>query len=269
MTFSADLPMYDLPEMANANAGFLRVLRELMIGHGVEVGTCPPDDVTCHDPERLSHKVIFTQMCGYPLFKECRDQGHVLATPRYAMAGCDGPYHRSFFIVRVDDRAERLDDLRGRVFGCNSLRSNTGMNLPRLSIAQIADRKRFFSSVVVTGGHLQSLEQLHAGSVDLCAIDCVTWGFLERFRPGLTGRGRILAETAPSPSLPFVTASATSQQARAALRLALDEIFAATRYIDMRAALAMRGIVHLDDAAYVQLLDYERQAEALGYPVLE
>lgn len=269
MTFSADLPMYDLPELADANAKFLRVLRERLIGYGVEVGACPSADAIRRDPERLGRDVIFTQMCGYPLFKECRDQGHVLATPCYGLAGCDGPYHRSFFIVRADEPAARLDDLRGRVFGCNSLRSNTGMNLPRLSLARIADRTRFFSRVVVTGGHLQSLEQLCLGSIDLCAIDCVTWGFFERFRPGLTARGRILAETAPSPSLPFVTASATSQRARAALRLALDEIFAEPRYVDMRAALAIQGVAYLGDAAYEQLLDYERQAEALGYPVLQ
>ena len=269
MTSSASLPMYDLPEMADANVEFWRVLCELLVGHRVDVGDCAFDLTSRGDPDRSGKNVIFTQTCGYPLFKHCRDQWHVLATPCYAMAGCEGPYHRSFFIVRTDDRATQLDDLRGRVFGCNSLRSNTGMNLPRLSLAHIANRKRFFSNVVVTGSHLQSLERLCSGSIDLCSVDCVTWGFLERFRPGLTARARILAETASSPSLPFVTASATSRHDKAALRDALDEMFAEPRTVDTLTPLAMCGVAHLDDATYEHLLEYERQATALGYPVLE
>jgi ABC-type phosphate/phosphonate transport system substrate-binding protein len=260
--------MYDLAELADANAAFLRALRQRLLARGVDVGGRHSDATTRHDPERLGPNVLFTQMCGYPLFKYCRDEGDVLATPCYEMAGCDGPYHRSFFIVRADDHAAHLDDLRGRVFGCNSLRSNTGMNLPRLSLARIADRKPFFSRVVVTGSHLQSLEQLGAGSIDLCAIDCVTWGFLARFRPALTARGRILAETVSSPSLPFVTAATTNGPAKAALRHALVEIFAEPRYLAVRDALALCGVAHLESAAYEQVLHHERQAAALGYPVL-
>ena len=52
-----------------------------------------------------------------------------------------GSTHRAFFMVRVDDPAERLDDLRGRIFGCNSLLSNSGRNLPRLSLARTVGRK--------------------------------------------------------------------------------------------------------------------------------
>ena len=128
-------------------------------------------------------------------------------------------------IVRAGDRAATLDDLRGRVFGCNSRRSNTGMNLPRLSLARIADRRRFFSNVVVTGGHLHSLELLSAGSIDLCSVDCVTWVLPGAFPAGDdSAKGAFSQRRFPSPSLPFVTTSATSSQAKAALRQALHQI---------------------------------------------
>ena len=35
--------MYDLPELADANAGFLRALRKLLISHGVDVADCAWD----------------------------------------------------------------------------------------------------------------------------------------------------------------------------------------------------------------------------------
>jgi len=90
-------------------------------------------------PEGIGPDVLFTQMCGYPLYKVFRDQGTVLATPSFAFAGCEGPNHCAFFMVRAKGPAERLEDLRGRVFGCNSRLSNSGMNLPRLTLARIAE----------------------------------------------------------------------------------------------------------------------------------
>lgn len=266
MTFSASLPMYDLPEMARANSDFWRVLRERLVEHGLTVGSCELDRKPRAD--RMGTNALFSQTCGYPLVTHLRGQASVLATPCYAMPGCEGPYHRAFFVVRADERATSLGELRGRIFGCNSLRSNTGMNLPRLSLARIADRQRFFSDVVVTGSHVRSLEQLVSGYVDACSIDCVTWGFLQRYRPGLTSQGRILAETARSPSLPFVTSAATSDQDRAILRQALGEIVADPRYTEIRSTLALTGVADLDVAAYEHLLEYEQQAAALGYPEL-
>ena len=95
-----------------------------------------------------------------------------------------GSTHRAFFMVRADDPGRAcLEDLRGRIFGCNSLLSNSGMNLPRLSLARIAGGKPFFSSVVMTGGHVASLERLDDGRIDICSIDNVTWGFFEKVPP--------------------------------------------------------------------------------------
>src|ERR1700691_333517 len=101
----------------------------------------------------------------------------MLATPHYALPGSAGSTPRAFFMVRADDSDECLEDLRRRIFACNSLLSNSGMNLPRLSLARIAGGKPFFSSVVMTGGHVASLERLDDGRIDICSIDNVTWGF--------------------------------------------------------------------------------------------
>ena len=113
-------------------------------------------------------------------------------------------------MVRSYDEAKSLQDLRGRIFGCNCLLSNSGMNLPRLSLARIAGGKPFFSSVVMTGGHVASLDRLLDRIIDVCSIDNVTWGFFHKFRPDAAARFRVLDETVSSPSLPFVTSVAAS-----------------------------------------------------------
>ncbi|MEH2549780.1 ABC-type phosphate/phosphonate transport system substrate-binding protein [Bradyrhizobium sp. AZCC 2262] len=242
--------MYALPEMEAANAAFLAVLQQRLRARGI--------------PE-----ISFTQVCGYPLFKHDRDRYRMLATPHYAMPGCVGSSHRAFFMVRANDPAQRLEDLRGHVFGCNSLLSNSGMNLPRLSLARIAGGKPFFSAVVMTDAHVTSLERLHEGSIDICSVDNVTWGFYKKFRPVAAARFRILDETVSSPSLPFVTSANTTETEAVALAETLYEITRDPQLAHIREALELTGLSVPDVAAYERLADYEREAAELGFPEIK
>jgi ABC-type phosphate/phosphonate transport system substrate-binding protein len=209
---------------------------------------------------------LFTQVCGYPLLKYHRGQYRILVTPHYAMPGCAGPNHRAFFVVRADDLARALEDMHGRIFGCNSLRSNSGMNLPRLSLARIARGERFFSSVVMTGAHVASLQLLDEGSIDICSIDNVTWGFFKKFRPIAAQRYRILDETVASPSLPFVTSTKTTDSNAAALVETLYKILSDPQIRHVGAELHLTDLSAPDLAAYQRLAEYEREAAELGYP---
>ncbi len=259
------LPMYVLPEMAAANARFWEELRLRLGQRGIETSDVAFDNGRRPVPEGIGPEVFFTQICGYPLFKRYRNQGRMLASPCYSFPGCDGPTHRAYFMVRSDDRAKRLEDLRGGVFGCNSLLSNSGMNLPRLSLARLAGGKPFFSSVVMTGGHVASLDRLLDGTIDVCSIDNVTWGFFQKFRPDAATRFRILDETVSSPSLPFVTSSTTGEAEVAILTEALNELFADPSTAQIRETLELADIAVPDVEAYERLAVYEREAAKLGY----
>jgi ABC-type phosphate/phosphonate transport system substrate-binding protein len=261
--------MYPFPEAAPATAAFWNALRERLATRGLDIRDVVFEDPLAHVPEGVGPSVLFTQFCGYPLFKAFRDKGTVLATPSFVFAGCEGPNHCAFFMVRANDPAGCLEDMRGRVFGCNSRLSNTGMNLPRLTLARIAGGRPFFRKVVVTDGHLASLEHLHREAVDLCAIDCVTWGLFRKFRPKDAMRYRILAQTAPSPSLPYVTSAAADARAVVTLRDSLDELFADPATARIRDTLGLTAISVLNSSAYERLQDYEKEAADLGYPNLE
>lgn len=263
---TASLPMYLLPEMVTANAAFWVQLQLRLGNKGIDTSDIVFDNGRQPVPDGIEPEVIFTQICGYPLFKRYRDQGRMLVSPCYNFAGCDGPTHRAYFMVRADDRAGDLKDLRGRIFGCNSLLSNSGMNLPRLSLARIAEGRPFFSSVVMTGGHVASLDRLLDRTIDVCSIDNVTWGFFRKFRPGAAARFRVLDETPPSPSLPFVTSSTTSELDWAIIVDALKEIFADPQTLQTRRALELADIAIPEVTAYERLAAYEREAAELGYP---
>ena len=221
-----------------------------------------PETLTNH-PYNLDHiapDTVFAQTCGYPLFRSLRGQAVMLGIPRYAFEGCEAATHRGAFIVRADDPARKLAAMRGKVFGCNADYSNTGMNLPRLSLARVAGGPRFFSHVQRTGSHHESLRQLARGLIDLCSVDCVTWGLLQRHMPEVTAGLRVLDWTELSPCLPFVTSVATPHPLAAGI--------SANLLGQTEPGLGLVDVGPPDLAAYAVLADYEREAIEQGYPVL-
>jgi len=271
-SLAVSLPMYNLPELRAANASFWQALRCLLIEAGLkdvpealifERGPVPP---------RLEPELLFSQTCGYPLETVFKGQAIRLGAPLYDAPGCamapDGPTHRAFFLVRANSPAQTLADLKGGVFLLNSPHSNSGMNLPRRALAELADGKPFFRQVIETGGHPASLVRLIHGEGDVASIDCVTYAFWKHYRPEAAARVRVLAETPISPAIPFVTSIATSPATIDLLRTALDALASEPRYETVRADLKIAGIADVPDAAYAGLLEYEREAAARGYPAL-
>jgi ABC-type phosphate/phosphonate transport system substrate-binding protein len=264
----ASLPMYNFPEMRSSNAQFWEALRGLLLESGLS--DVPETLLFERGPvsARLEGEMLFSQTCGYPLETVFKGQAVRLGAPVYDVPGCAGATHCAFFVVRADAPAQCLDDLRGGVFLLNSPLSNSGMNLPRRALADIAGGKPFFHQVIDTGGHPASLERLVRGDGDVASIDCVTYAFWRRYRPETAAGVRVLGATPPSPSIPFVTSIATPAPTVPILRAALHRVATEPRYAAARSGLKIVGIEDVPDDAYRGLLDYEKEAAALGYPQL-
>jgi len=265
---SASLPMYNLPEMRPVNAALWDALRGLLAEAGV--GGLPEtlDFARPPVPEHIGPEVVFSQTCGYPLETIYRGQAIKLGTPCYGVRGCDGPTHCGLFVVPAGSRAESVEDLRGGTFLLNSRHSNSGMNLPRRRLAELAGGRPFFARVIETGSQPGNLDRIAKNEADATAVDCVTYAFWSRHRPDAARATRVLAETPPSPAIPFVTSAATHPETVAALRTALHKLAREPRFAAVRDGLYLEDIVESPEARYAVLLDYEREAGALGYPVL-
>ena len=205
----AALPMYDFPALHAVTDAFWSAIAARLRAAGVaDVPTALTRDMghvdTWRDP-----RLLLGQACQYPLAKSWHEAVQLLAIPAYAAPGCDGSRYRSAIIVRAEDPARRLEDLRGRRCAVNERDSNSGSNLLRAAIAPLARQGRFFSSVELTGGHLQSAQSVAAGTADVAAIDCVSYAHIGRFYSQLTARLRILDWTPSSPGLPYITARAS------------------------------------------------------------
>jgi ABC-type phosphate/phosphonate transport system substrate-binding protein len=273
MVLTASLPMYNLPEMRAANAAFWAALRGLLVEAGAPAPAEPllPRDLVADRkpvPERIGPEVLFSQTCGYPLETIFRSQAVKLGAPCYAVGGCDGPTHCGVFIVPAASPARTLADLRGKTFLYNSRHSNSGMNLPRRALAELAGGKPFFAAVTETGSHPGNLDRIARDEADATVVDNVTYAFWQRHRPAAAAHTRILAQTPPSPAIPFVTSVATPPATVTVLRAALQQIARDPRFAAVRADLLITDIVDVPEARYRALLDYEAEAAALGYPVL-
>jgi ABC-type phosphate/phosphonate transport system substrate-binding protein len=263
----AALPMYDFPEIAAANEAFWRSIARRLRAQGLEA------------PERLERgrslaalwrdsQLLFAQACGYPYAKGLSDTVVLIATPQYAFSGCDGASHLSFIVSRADDPRRSLEAFRGSVAAVNGFDSNSGMNLFRATIAQVARGATFFGAVVTTGSHVASLEAVAKSRADLAAVDCVTFGLAKRLKPRLVEPVRIVAESPLSPGLPFIASARLPDTTVAAVRNALASAMADGKLAETLRTLGLVGLDVTAPADYERVLEIERAAEAAGYPEL-
>jgi len=263
----AALPMYDLPELHEANDALWASLRDRLSGHGVSapeaLDRTLPLDVLWRHPG-----LLLAQTCGYPLGKSLHDKVRLIGTPRYTAQGCEGPFHRSVVVVRAGDKAESLLDLKGQRCAVNALDSNTGMNLLRAEIAPLAKGRPFFASVLVTGAHLESARAVLEGDADVAAIDCVTWAHLRRHRQALTRRLRILAWTARTPGLPLIAAPDHPHLVYRALIIALEGAMEDPALKAARRVLMIEGVSALPLPHYRAAIHLEDLAVRQAYPTL-
>ena len=265
----ASLPMYDLPEIRVRTDRLWAAIAEEMRGLGMPEVPDTLERPADHRDAWRPPGLLLSQSCGYPVATALRRAVRVVATPHYAATGCDGLRYRSAIVARASSRMTILDDLRGTVCAFSARDSQSGYNALRAAVAPVANGRPFFSATIGTGSHALSIDAVRRERADVCAVDCVTWALLSRYRPPSLSGLVVLAHTEPAPGLPFVTAGCCSDAAVETIRDALDRAFSRPDLAETRAALLLGGVSASSLETYEPLLEMERAAVALGYPDLE
>ncbi|MEB0075796.1 PhnD/SsuA/transferrin family substrate-binding protein [Pseudomonas sp. CCI3.2] len=257
----AALLMYTAPDrLREANEAWLtRTLQRLGI-------TRDEADHPTLMPLWLSSNLLLTQTCGYPLMTSLRGKVRLIGRPDYRLAHSANGGHCSLLLVRDDDSRTELEQFRGSHGLINNEDSNSGMNLLRHRLAPLQRDGRFFSAVSLTGGHRESLRWLREKRGDLAAIDSVTYDYLARDASAELNGLRILARSAISPTLPYIGAvslsAADAERIRDAMNLALQDL------PEVAATLAIHSVLPTTEEDYQVLLGYQREAQVLGFAVL-
>ncbi len=259
MTYPIAFPMYSLHRPDGE--ALLRALQHLLAERGI--ATAPVqvgDNLLAH---WLSDDVLFSQTCGFPLVTRLPEV-QLVGGFHYSAPGCEGISYRSFLVARMEDKHRQLADFRGRRVVCNSMDSQSGYNVLMKMITPLATDGAFFSRVLLSGSHYASLRELHKGTADIAAIDCVTWALIRRHHPMLLDGLVIIDQSPLAPGLPLITSRRTSPQTLALLRDALAELVSNTAYQSICAALFITGFSEVARETYDVLLDWRNAAMARG-----
>ena len=260
------LPMYN--QQPEACRAFWRGLETHMRRaglHDLPEEMIEPQDLYLH---WLDPSLLLSHTCGYPLSHALADKVRLVGVPVYSAAGVGKGFYTSRIVVRDDDPARAIGDLRGRCAAFNARDSHSGYNALRALVAPHAVDGRFFGATIESGAHVQSLALLQAGTVDVAAIDCVTYALVSDAMSQTVSGLRTLCFTAKAPSPPLITSSSTTLDEVERLQRAFAAACADPELAGCRAALRLEGLEILRPEDYLVCRDVEAQAVAQGYPVL-
>ena len=263
----AALPMYDFAELTAWHDALWHAIAMRLRNAGVMAPLTltrdrGPIDLWQHP------RLLLGQGCEYPIATSFFRFVRPVATPRYAVPGCDGARYRSAIVVRHDDAAQNLAQLHGRRCVINEVDSNSGMNLLRAVIAPLSGGQPFFATVERSGAHRRSAAMVAEGLADVAALDCVSYAHFRLLEPKTVSRLRVLAWTDPSPSLPYITARATDAATLAALRASLASVMSDAALEPVRRRLFLDGFDFAPAEDYAAVMALAQRARDHGYPVL-
>jgi phosphonate transport system substrate-binding protein len=134
-------------------------------------------------------KVDFAWICDYP-YVVLKNDVRLLAVA----LNQGRPTYRSYLIVPArDTRTRSISDLKGAVFAYADPYSNTGYLAPRYEIKQGGhDPGAFFKRTFFTWSHRKAIEAVAAGLAQGASVDSYVWGVLNRVRPDITAKTRIV-----------------------------------------------------------------------------
>src|SRR6185436_4241712 len=192
-------PLYDFPELAQANATFWGAVIERA---GLPRAASVARGGAWNAP-------TLAQVCAYGFVTALSGRARLVGTPSYRARGADGPFLRSAVLVRANDPALGLADLRGRICAFDQ-GDAASRNLLRAETAVLSREGGFFGRMMPTGGPLAAINSLVEDEADAVLIDGAALAHVQRLHSALAARLRLILWTARGPGPPLVTSAPAS-----------------------------------------------------------
>lgn len=218
------------------------------------------------DSALLDDQLDLAFICGLPFiqnYQAAPDQFSTLFAP--VMQGTrykNKPIYFSDVIATTNSGIESADDLGG-VFCYNDTGSNSGYNAMRYWLLQAGHTNGFFSHVITSGSHQNSIQWVLSRKADTAAIDSHVLEQTFRQRPALTQAIQIVHSIGPMPTPPLALSNHLSGPQVAKIRQALL-LPDATLSRAMKQA-HVRRYVEVTPDYYLPLLEMVQAAQDSGF----
>jgi phosphonate transport system substrate-binding protein len=128
-------------------------------------------------------------------------------------------FYRSYLIVNKDSHFQSLEDLKGHTFAFTDPDSNTGKLVPTYWLAEIKERPdTFFSRIIYTYSHDNSIMAVARGLVDGAAVDGLIWEYYQAKTPAFTSKTRIIKKSQPFGIPPLVASKQLAAETKARIQ---------------------------------------------------
>lgn len=219
-------------------------------------------------------------VCGLPyVHKAAAGKQELLAVPVIATKkgrfpdargyeDIPGKYY-SYTIVRKDSPYRSWADLKGKTYAFNDITSNSGYNMPRYKLVRLGARswEDYFSKVVVSGSHEESVRLVARGIVDASSVDSLVLDFDRHLGDPDALNVRIIEHLIPGGAgiPPVVISSKADPALAAALRTALLNMHKDPKGRAILAKALTRRFIAPDDRNYDDIRMMERAAREAGF----
>jgi phosphonate transport system substrate-binding protein len=124
-------------------------------------------------------------------------------------------FYRSYLIVNKDSPFHRLEELKGHTFAFTDPDSNTGRLVPTYWLAAMHEQpETFFSRIVYTYSHDNSIMAVARNLVDGATVDGLIWEFYQEKNPTFTSKTRIIKKSEPFGIPPLVASKNLSVKSK-------------------------------------------------------
>lgn len=148
-------------------------------------------------------------VCGYPYIlahdgKEVSSM-ELLAAPIMDSDLYEGkPVYYSYIVVHKDSDAESFEDLKGQRFVYNDKMSNSGYNMPRAKLVEMGEIDGYFSEILHSGSHEESMRWVAEGKADASAIDSLVLDYAKNTGESYIQNIKIIEKLGPAGIPPVV-----------------------------------------------------------------
>lgn len=170
-----------------------------------------------------------------------------------------GTVYYSYIIVPKNSNAKGLDDLRGKSFAFSDPLSNTGKLVPEYLLSRRGESsKTFFSKTVFSGSHDKSILAVAERMADGAAVDSLIWEYLDRIKPELTAKTRILLKSEPYSIPPFVVHPSLDPALKEKLRTIVLNAHTKSEGRELLAKMMIEQFVPIADRDYDSIREMKK-----------